>query len=521
MINFLFEREIGRSNERKERWDQINRNFHHLDLSVYRQIQTYNKGPINQMDIDVAENRYLLSVSGDGVIQIYDLYENLLNNKINENRNEEVFTNKIEFQPILNINRKNSQIQNNVNQYSNTLLKGISTCQWYPMDTGMFFTGGLDGCVDIWDTNEAMISQTFNLEYHINSISYSIINSSSLTIAAATADQKVRICDIRTNSSVHCLTGHRESVIAVKWSPYSPYLIATGSKDKTIRLWDVRRSDTFLLAFDQYNGGSDSIASSSNDSSTFSDMNENSDRNNLKQTKRYRQKLHKPNTIQSGKNSVLEKKKDQIQQYSHNQGVRREVPFAHNGTITSLAWTPDGEHIVSTGNDSKIHLWDVQKGKKVLVDYPHSHNVNKIPNQMSLSSDGKYIIHPNSRTIHVYETATGKLVRQLKGHFERVNCCVYYQYDEAIISGSNDRLILYWDTSNDDQNENIEFIKQSKKDNLEKQSSLLYNHDDSDEENNNNSNSNINNNNNNINKIISTQNPTLPDEDNWSDEEQN
>ncbi|KAN0025578.1 hypothetical protein ACTFIU_002017 [Dictyostelium citrinum] len=464
MNKFLFKRELGICNERREIIDEIKRNIRHLDLSIYKQIINYNKGPINHLDIDVAENRYLLSVSGDGIIQIYDLFENLLNNK----KNNEI---KTEFQPILKINRSNINNNNSNNNSEGILLKGISSVQWYPIDTGIFFIGGVNGNVEVWDTNLGQVSQTFYLENCVNSISYSQVNCTNLLIAAATTDPKVRLCDMRTNSSVHCLTGHRESVLSVKWSPFSPNLIATASKDKTIRLWDIRRGDTFLFALDQYNGSGESNngGSGGNGGDIGNDVG-GGNKNDLKQSKRYRQKLHKPKSLQSSHSSIIEKRNiggsGGYSGVSANLALKKEVPTAHNGTITSITWAPDGNYLVSTGADSKIRLWDIQKGgANTMINFPNAHNVHKIPNQICLSTNGQYLFHPNGRAIHVYETSTGNLVRQLKGHFEKVNCCVFNHCDQALVSGSNDRLTLYWDNSNDDQIDDQQFLNDEKQQN--------------------------------------------------------
>jgi WD40 repeat protein len=49
------------------------------------------------------------------------------------------------------------------------------------------------------------------------------------------------------------ILGHRESVWAVEWSPANEYLLATGSLDRSVRVWDVRRSNSCLLILDQHN----------------------------------------------------------------------------------------------------------------------------------------------------------------------------------------------------------------------------------------------------------------------------
>lgn len=61
-------------------------------------------------------------------------------------------------------------------------------------------------------------------------------------IAVGSYEPLARLCDMRTGAYAQVLKGHSESVRACEWSPRSPYLLATGSADRTVRLWDIRRS---------------------------------------------------------------------------------------------------------------------------------------------------------------------------------------------------------------------------------------------------------------------------------------
>ena len=48
-------------------------------------------------------------------------------------------------------------------------------------------------------------------------------------------------------------TGHQGKILSVAWSSLDPNVIATGSADQTIRLWDIRRATgACLLTFNQH-----------------------------------------------------------------------------------------------------------------------------------------------------------------------------------------------------------------------------------------------------------------------------
>ena len=39
----------------------------------------------------------------------------------------------------------------------------------------------------------------------------------------------------------------------------------------------------------------------------------------------------------------------------------------HSGDVTSVAYSPDGKHIVSGSRDNTVKIWDAQSGEEVRV----------------------------------------------------------------------------------------------------------------------------------------------------------
>ncbi|EGG16870.1 WD40 repeat-containing protein [Cavenderia fasciculata] len=496
----------------KNESDEIDLRMRGLDLSTKTFITSPHYASINHLDIDASENRYLMSAGADGFICIYDLLSlpPPPPPPIQSN-GDGVKPTKIE-QPTNHITCL-TKITNP--RRDNNLAKGMSCVQWYPFDTGMFFSGSIDGFAEVWDTNEEKISRSFDLGCSVNAVAMSAIPSSTLLLAAVTSSQKGRLCDIRTASSTHCLSGHKEGILCVQWSPFSPHILATGSIDKTIRLWDIRRSDNCLMALDQHNentttsslttnsgngggggGGGGGGVSSGGGLQPYGALKSQS-RKYFKQPSKF--------TDASSQNSPNMAAKD--------------APFAHNGYVTSIVWTKNGQALLSTGNDSKIRRWDMTTGKNTFTDFPNSINGSKLSNQMALSYDSKYLFHPNGKTINLYDAKEGTLVRNLKGHFERVTCCVFHPNQELLFSGSNDKQIMVWDTSKyqqeiDQSNNHIDQQPRQDDDN---------NHQDYHSPNNQNNNQNNNNRFNYLDNDSSTnlvkENLTLPDVDDWSDDD--
>ncbi|MER6174995.1 hypothetical protein [Streptosporangium sp. NPDC001681] len=59
------------------------------------------------------------------------------------------------------------------------------------------------------------------------------------TLATGSADKSVKLWDVAARNTVATLTGHTGEVFSVAFSPDGTTL-ATGSADKSVKLWPIR-----------------------------------------------------------------------------------------------------------------------------------------------------------------------------------------------------------------------------------------------------------------------------------------
>ena len=133
-------------------------------------------------------------------------------------------------------------------QQPNIHSRYISCIQWYPVDTGLFSSSSFDGTVKLWDTNEFSVVASFD----IGSKVFCSRMSLSGQIAIGGETNEIRICDPVSGGMSHALIGHRSSVTAIDWNPYSEYMLVSGGNDGTIKLWDTRKggSSAIIMSLD-------------------------------------------------------------------------------------------------------------------------------------------------------------------------------------------------------------------------------------------------------------------------------
>ncbi|MGB3420273.1 MAG: hypothetical protein WBA52_07530 [Dolichospermum sp.] len=225
------------------------------------------------------------------------------------------------------------------------------------------------------------------------------------TLASGSYDKTIKLWDVKTGNLLQTLKGHSELVWSVAYSPDGQTL-ASGSSDRTIKLWNVKTGK--LLQTLTLTSPTDSVwlVAYSPDSQTLA----------------------------SGSD-------DTIKLWNLKTGKLLQTLTGHSSLVISVAYSPDGQTLASGSDDNTIKLWNVKTGKLLQTLTGHSSRVRSV----AYSPDGQTLASGSAdNTIKLWNVNTGNLLQTLEGHSDLVRSVAYSRDGQTLASGSGDNTIKIW-----------------------------------------------------------------------------
>ena len=269
----------------------------------------------------------------------------------------------------------------------------------------------------LWNAQTGELIATFKGDTpfgypNVNSV---VFSPDGNTIASGSSDGTIRLWNtyVAEDELIKYLVGHTKSVNSVVFSPNGNRLISTGADG--VCLWDVNTGEYIkevqvpaVSAAFSPDGKTCAIASETGIS------------------------VRNAHTLQF------------LEGLRENRGSEdNNFRGKDIGSIGSVAFSPDGNTIVSCGGNN-IHLWDSHTNQLLETLIGHTESVNSVV----FSPDGNTIASAgNDRTIRLWNANTRKRLKTLMGHTDSVNSVVFSSSGETIASAGNDRTIRLWNAN--------------------------------------------------------------------------
>lgn len=243
---------------------------------------------------------------------------------------------------------------------------------------------------------------------HLDIVTCIAVQSSDRLMASGSSDRTIKIWDSKGNLQ-QTLVGHTNWITGLSFSHDGQYLVSA-SRDSTIRLWKLDRSKKFYLEQPvkiikdhqspvlavKFSPTSSIFASCGEDAKVRLWLNDGSPFN----------------TFVSG----------------------------HHKWITCLCFSPDGERIITGSADRTLIIWNID-GTLIRNIKAHDSFIEDV----AISPSGRIIASVSrGRDIKLWNME-GNLLTVLEGHTDKVLGVCFHPMGQSLVSISSDRTIKVWD----------------------------------------------------------------------------
>lgn len=264
--------------------------------------------------------------------------------------------------------------------------------------------------IDLWQINTGR--RIGILKGHIDEVTCMTVSYSGQTLISGSQDKTIRFWDLKKRKIIRTFggdyDGHLSKITALALTPDNQTLISCDA-DNSLKIWDVHRARPIQNIY--FSAAVTCLAISPNGRLFCSGG------------------LEPELKIRSTKNGEV------IGSINNNTGV------------FSLAFSPDGNLLATGGFNHNIKLWDLVTGREIYTLMGHSDRVS----QIIFSRDGKTLISSSwDGTIKLWNLATGEAIFTQQAHSEKIhNIAMNFtnSASSAIASCSADNTIKVWQSN--------------------------------------------------------------------------
>jgi len=304
-------------------------------------------------------------------------------------------------------------------------------------DGQLIVSGSRDKTLKLWKRDGTLLR---TLEGHGDTVKVVAFSPDGQSIVSGSRDKTLKLWKLDDTSPTITFSGHEASVYGLTFTPDGQQIVS-GSYDRTVRLWKL--DGTLLMTLQ---GHSDAV--NTVDVRNYGNNLEIVSGSNDKTVRLWKPYSKLVTTLfgHSDVVSAVDLKADLIVSGSFDKTIKLwkqdgtlRTLLGHEGLVTSVKISPNGQFIVSGSLDGTVRIWGLD-GKLLNTLKGDTSGVHSV----AISPNGKLIVSGNwDKTLKIWRL-DGKLLNNIKGHTDGVQAVAISPDGKFIASGSASNSIKIW-----------------------------------------------------------------------------
>ncbi|HWB10664.1 MAG TPA: c-type cytochrome domain-containing protein [Pirellulales bacterium] len=315
-------------------------------------------------------------------------------------------------------------------------------------------SGGGDNTIRIWTTPAGATRSVAGLTGAATALA---LSPDKKILAVATAEGPIQVFDLASGQAVKTLAGHAGPVTGLRFQSNGARL-ASGGADKTLRVWDVASGQPVarIEGFSAVAVESVALHPGGNQAATgAADGQIATWKLDVPAPRALGGADEAPATVaavsRDGRwlaTAGLVGGKPTILVRDVASGAVAKTLVGHEAQVTALAFSPDGNRVISGSQDKTARVWNLADGQQIAKFAGHTQTVSAVAFD---AGGGQAVSGSTDNSLKLWNTADGSELKNFAGHGGPIVGVAMTGNNQRVVSASADQTVRLWNPADGQQ----------------------------------------------------------------------